>query len=82
MKVQLWAKKLGADGHIFLNVVDIPEGKFEWMIPVNQPIRVLNSMEIEATTQNMVNAVRVFRHQYNPLDNVTDPKPMPKFLEV
>lgn len=82
MKVQLWAKKLGANGHVFLNVVDIPPGKMEWLIPVHQPIKVVDHLEIEATVQNTTGAVRVFRHQYNPLDKLTDPRPMPKFLEV
>lgn len=82
MKVELWAKKIGEKGHVFLNTVNIPEGKMEWFIPVQQPLRVGYKMDVETTPQDTTSAVRVFRHQYNPLDSVTDPKPVPKFLEV
>lgn len=82
MKAQLWAKKLGNNGHVFLNVVDIPEGKLEWKVPVRQPIQVISNFEIEAITQDITGAIRVFRHQYNPFDKITDPRPMPKYLEV
>ena len=81
MKVELWAKKIGEKGHIFLNTMDIPNGKREWFIPVQQPIRVGYKLDVETVSQDVTSAIRVFRQQYNPLDSITDPKPLPKFLE-
>ena len=82
MKVQLYVKKLGANGHIPLNIVDIPDGMWEWRIPVNQPIKVVSSLEIERTPQDVICPVRLFRRQDSPLDRITDPRPLPRFLEV
>ena len=63
MKVKLWAKKLGADGYTFLNIMDIPHFMPEIKVPVRQPLEVVSKrLEVEMPNQE-ITPVRVFRFQ-------------------
>lgn len=81
MKVQLWAKKLDGKGHVYLNTVDIPDGRREWRVPVRQPIKVRGFVDGgEMTPPTTLDAVRVFQWQYSPVSKLLGD--MPKFLET
>jgi hypothetical protein len=80
MKVELWAKKLGGKGHVFLNVAEIPDGKRTWLVPVRQPISVVVQDGGQMTPPHPTVAVREFRMVYAPFNHAVGSTP--KFLET
>ncbi len=67
MKVKLYAKKPSKHGYSYLDTVDIPEGKYEWRIPVNQPISVVGNPSVLVAPSVSTTAIRVFRRHPHPL---------------
>lgn len=79
MKVKLYAKRLDGRGHVYLNTVDIPEGRMEWLVPVRQPLDVSFKDGGEMAPAHTHDAVRVFRYQHDPITRGL--RDLPRFLE-
>lgn len=77
MKIELWAKKIGQNGHMFFNVIDVPDGTYEWKIPVREVISV-RAAPTETPTSSFP-AVRVFRMRHPYWERVLNAPP--KFFE-
>ncbi len=79
MIVELYAKKIGQRGHVYLNNIELPEGSREYVVPVRPrlDIRIKQGEEIAPVTVS--ESARVFVWQYDPLNPYLDTKV--RFLE-
>lgn len=68
MKIDLYAKKIGCDGAVFLNTVEVSDNLGDlYEIPVKQRATLQSTAETAATFNNSYMQKRTFRHMYNPL---------------
>lgn len=71
MKIDLYAKKIGCDGAVFLNTVEVPDNLGDlYEIPVKQQASMMSSAETASTFNNSYMQKRTFRHMHNPLQKL------------